>query len=108
MSTLRSLLSFAGLMLWCGSAFAGEAILHTIDVSSNVTADVFADGKLLAAPVGTQIYLWDTKTGQEIRRIAPEPAANATSVTFSPTARPSTRRFRTLPWRPGTWRPANW
>jgi Tol biopolymer transport system component len=85
MSRLRQLLLVAGLVFSSGCAAADGPILHEFDVEGSVYSLAFApDGKLLAAQVGSQIYVWDLKTGKELRRIAEEPAAGIWSVAFSP------------------------
>src|SRR4051812_28681240 len=85
MSPSRPLLPAAGLLLLCGPALAGEPIVHTLDAPNTVYCLAFSpDGLRLGAQAGSQMTLWDTRTGQEVRRIAEEPAPGVWSVAFSP------------------------
>src|SRR4051794_40523427 len=61
------------------------ARVRDFDVAGSVYSLAFSpDGTRLAAQVGTEIYLWDTKTGKLLRRIAEEPSAGVWSVAFAP------------------------
>jgi tricorn protease-like protein len=85
MALFRVLLSLILVALLAVPAVAAEPIIKEIDTNATVYSLAYSpDGKLLAAQVGTLIYLWDTKTGKEVRRIAEEPSPGVWSVAFSP------------------------